>query len=327
MIVDVFSSMPHYRDHLRPIAAALAEQGVEVGPWYSTFGDADTVEMPNAWPDMLRPIMVASAADALKVAGRPIIHVEHGAGQTYPGDPASSGNMSYAGGNDMPASVALFLTPHDRGARAWREKYTGVAALAVGCPKLDPISRRGAHLADRPVVAFTFHWDCQMIPETRSAVADWDPYLHDIVAGLRGRGFVVVGTEHPRWVGKLAARWAELKVPFVDAREVLEHADVVVADNTSLLYEAALLDVPSVVLNSSHYRKDVAHGLRFWDAVPGIQIDDPARTIDAVAAAWEDSGALRQARAHAAREAYSYPADGQAAHRAASIIRSIWDHA
>lgn len=325
MKLDVFASLPHYRDHLRAVWEACGADGT----WWSTFGDDDTEQMPGrGWPHPSRPVLVASFADAQKVAGRPIIHLEHGAGQRYAGDPDGAYHPSYAGGIGMPDSVVLFLTPGVAGARAWRDAYPHVPAEAIGCPKLDRWTRAGTALASarrlragRPTVALTFHWDCTLVPETRTALWHYDDQLPQIVAGLRSAGFNVIGHEHPRWQGKLLARWHELGVPTTpDPEAVFASAHVLIADNTSLMYEAAACGMQVVALNAPWYRKDIEHGLRFWSAVPGIQVDRPADVVGATCAALD--GRYDALRVVACSAAYRY-LDGKAAERAAAAIEVV----
>lgn len=324
MRLDVYASLTHYRDHLRAVWEACGAEGT----WWSHFGDDETEMIPDRWPDPAVPVLVASFADALKVRGRPIIHVEHGAGQTYAGDPDGAHHPSYAGGMNMPEGVILYLTPAERGAARWRDRYPTVPAVAVGCPKLDPWHKGrnsfpGEVTSRGPVVAFTFHWDCRLVPETRTALWHYDDHLADIVTVLRALGFGVLGTEHPRWGGRLLNRWAELGVPCTaDWHQVFALADVLVADNTSLLYEFASLDKPVVCLNAPWYRRSVEHGLRFWSAVPGEQVDNPVEVMSAVERAHDDHAPLRAMRHRAVAAAYKYT-DGKAAERAAAAISMV----
>jgi hypothetical protein len=55
---------------------------------------------------------------------------------------------------------------------------------------------------------------------------------------------------------------------------------MLIADNTSMLYEFAYLGRPTAVLNAPWYRREASHGLRFWDAIPGQMFDDPHQALD-----------------------------------------------
>jgi hypothetical protein len=114
--------------------------------------------------------------------------------------------------------------------------------------------------------------------------------------------------------------WDSFGVETVDSfDEIMERADLYVADNTSTLYEFASLDRPVVVLSPPFYRRDVKHGLRFWDHVPGVQVSHPDELDAALHEAWADFPA-RAALRHKAVEAAYGVMDGQAARRAREHI-------
>lgn len=171
-----------------------------------------------------------------------------------------------------------------------------------------------------PTVAVSFHFDCAVCPETRSAWRYYDPHLPRLVADPR---FRIVGHGHPRLWPTILRRWQELGVePWSDVDRVLSEADLVVADNTSLLYEACALNIPTVCLNIPGYRREVEHGGRFWSAPPGPQVDHPSELADAICRALDDPPAHRAIRARAVEWAYS-AVDGHASERAATAIMEV----
>jgi len=104
--------------------------------------------------------------------------------------------------------------------------------------------------------------------------------------------------------------------------EVCRRADVFIADNTSALYEFAAIGRPVVVLNAPFYRRNVHHGLRFWEAADvGIQVDRADALLPAVAHALGDPPERRAAREAALAIVYGYRSG--AAQRAAQAI-SAW---
>lgn len=315
MTIDVLASMPHYRDHLAPIWAALPDE--LRGTWWGPYGRRVDRSFTANTSGVL---LVAGALDRVKAApGRPVVLLEHGAGQSYDGDPSGARHASYSGGADWQAAVG-FLCPSERVADRWRAAYPGAEAVAVGCPRLDRWHGHRPLRTLRPVVAFTFHWDCALVPETRSAWAHYERAMPAIVAELRGAGWSVVGHSHPRWKSALARRWHELGVPYVASlEEVMETADVLVADNTSALYEFAATGRPVVALNAPWYRRDVEHGLRFWSHVPGVQADDPSMVAAAVRAAAADHPSIREKREAVVAHVYG-TLDGHATQRAVDAL-------
>lgn len=319
--VHLYAGQPHYADHLLPIFDALpAEvQGYRYshrpGPEW-----ADRVlreERPHGlW-------LVAGATDAQRLGPVPMVLAEHGAGQSYAGDPLSASMSSYAGGQGH-QWVQLFLAPGEQAAARWRHTYPDTPVAVVGCPKLDQWHQAEPHQpGEQRVVAFTFHWPCALVPETQWALPHYRPALTGVAEALTGVDAVPLGHGHPRAWRQLRAEWARRGIwSTPDAADVLDHADVLVGDNTSLLYEFASLGRPVVVLNAPWYRRDVQHGLRFWSHVPGRQVDHPDQLLPAVLAALADPDADTEVREAAVAAAYAHT-DGRAAQRAADAIVEV----
>src|SRR5690606_17262335 len=122
------------------------------------------------------------------------------AGQAYRGDRRAASHWSFSGGSDLD-NVVMFVCPSETVAARWRERYD-VPAVVVGAPALDrwhaaPPRSRGATIT----VAVTFHWDCTLIPETRSAWPHFEPAVRRLLEEADRRGWNVVGHEHPKWRG------------------------------------------------------------------------------------------------------------------------------
>lgn len=310
--VHAYASRAHYLAHLAPVYAALPDdiRGELIGP-RRRYMRADAFAGDF--------VLVASWVDSQRWARRHrVIYLEHGAGQSYAGDPKAVNHGSYAGGAGHD-HTALFLCPSETVADRWRAIYRA-PAVAVGCPRLDDIAR-----APEPdVAAVTFHWDNPLCNESRSALPHYARRLGAVVEDLRAHGVRVLGHGHPRAAGHLKPMWSNLGVPWVDDLDaVLRQAAVLVADNTSAMYESAALDMPVVALNAPWYRSDVEHGLRFWSHVPGRQCDYPDDLADTVleqmqGGSADDVDLRRRAAAHA------YAAvDGKASVRAAEAIMEV----
>ena len=244
-----------------------------------------------------------------------IVLAQHGAGQSYGGDPRSTRNPAYPGGDDNDA-VGLFLVPNEHAAARWRARYPDAAVAVVGSPRLDTLPHRQIDpTSPHPIVAVSFHWDARTSPEASSAFA----WYRRILAPLAQR-YKVIGHGHPRR-SDLARVYRTLGIEYVrDFDEVCRRADVYVCDNSSTLFEFASTGRPVVVLNAPWYRKDVYHGLRFWDAADvGVNVDDPAATLPAVECALADREEQRERRERALSIVYTYRR--AAARRAAEAIR------
>lgn len=305
-MIDAYASLRHYAEHLQPVWDALPPEWR--GRWCS----------PDRPPIDGRPVLVAGWRDAQTVRPAPVVYLEHGAGQSYDGDPAGRANGSYSGGAGLD-HAALFLCPNVQVADRWNDAYPEAPAAVVGCPRLDRWHRapRGIPRGGPPTVAVTFHWECRLVPETRSALGHYVRALPHLAAMP---DWQVLGHGHPRMWGRLRREWRRLGVAHTpDLADVLDRADLLVGDNTSALYEFASLGRPVLVLNAPWYRRDVHHGLRFWRHVPGLQIDGPEQLVWGAMTALEDPPELRAVRRAAVAAAYAHT-DGHAAERAATAI-------
>ena len=252
-MIDAYASQSHYLDHLLPIWHRLlpSERGTLYVPQALTpllTIPHKTVRLP---PAARHPVMIAGAPDLPKVGKRPVVFVEHGTGQTY-----QIPHSSYAGGPDR-GTVRLFLCPNERVAAANLEAYPNVPAPVVGSPRVEQLARMLPERRERPVVAW--HWNCDLVPETRTAFPQYRKMLPEL-AGWIGHG-------HPRIWGTVETAYKHAKLePVQWWMDVIKAGpSVVVADNTSVQWEAVALGIPVVFVNASWYRRDVEHGLRFWE--------------------------------------------------------------
>lgn len=330
MRIVAYSSRPHYAAHLRPIVNALPPKVCDGeiyspradGEWGPQIGRTDVFagNRPSAAGAVW---LVASYVDAQHVDG-PFVYVEHGAGQSYGGDPESRVNPSYAGGEGQAWDrCVLIIAPGNvAGARHLMARKCPVAL--VGCPYLDPwrqFQRAVRRMGTDRRVAFTFHWDGSGVcHEASSALAHYENGLGGAVVALRAQGWEVWGHGHPRAQAALEAVWHGLGVPWVSRAQIFDSADVLVADNTSLAWEFISLDKPVVFLDAPWYRRHVEHGLRFWRwTAAGVSAAEPWEIPIAVERAHIDDPRVAQLRAMATREVYAHT-DGSSTERAVKAI-------
>lgn len=326
--IDGFASLPHFAAHAGPVHERLPvarrgefyalRSGQSWGPRWTATGDSGRSE----------PVLVASGGDAMRFRHRPVVYMEHGAGQRYAGDPVSAPNPSYIGGQGR-EHVRLFLTPGEAAADVWRQIFPETPVVAVGCPKLDRWhigAGRDERHAERTTVALVWHWECELVPETRSAWTHWARHLPAVVAWARHAGVDLIGHGHPRWRGRLGPKMTRLGIDYVDDLEsVFSRADVMVCDNSSAMFEFASLGRPVVALNAPWYRRDVEHGGRFWSHIPGPDVDTLDDLLDVLSilvsigetATWADL--RRRAVAHVYART-----DGHAAATAAAAIMEVF---
>lgn len=321
--VDFQASERHFVDHLAPVWHALPAE---------LRGDflAPTVCHPQAARHGIlattaatspgRRMVVASYGElkrARQRGRRRFAYLEHGIGQSYAGRPGKGArHPSYAGGDDR-ADVQLFLMPNQTAAARWAAAYPHADIRVVGSPKVDRQPARDPGSSPAPTVALSWHWNCGVVPETRSTFG----YFRSAIPQLMAAGVRLIGHGHPRIVDQLGPWYRRWGVPLVrDFDDVLAAADLYVCDNSSTIYEFAAAGRPVVVLNGPGYRRDVQHGLRFWEAADvGFQVDDPSQLLQTVQQALADPDDQRERRQAALQLVYG-ELDGHAADRAAAAI-------
>jgi hypothetical protein len=317
-VIDALASAPHYVDHVSAVFGALPEsvRGDLLIPQPSK-GRLRAYE-PNH-PE--RPVLVASFGDlkrAVRLGRRRIAMMEHGAGQSYGGRHAPAGQHgSYAGGRGRGPS-SLFLHPGEHPAERDRRAYPQSRVEVVGSPFLDTLPHRVGERGR--VVAFSFHFNGGVAPETKNAFS----WAFPAIMALRDR-YEMIGHAHPRLYPNVEATYRHLGIePVEDFRDVCRRADVYVCDNSSTLFAFAATGRPVVVLNPPWYDRSVDHGLRFWDAATvGVQCDRAERLAESIDEALRDEPSRQRDREAALDLVYAFRSG--AAKRAASVLED-WAH-
>lgn len=276
----VLASTPQYEHHLLPVWLALP--AAHRGP-FLVMDDAAAVRVRiraradiedpivRRWDgESDLPVLVGSASDLGRVrrarAGR-IAYMEHGCGQSYPGDRRTARHSAYAGG-DGREGVGIILAPNAIAARRWAERYPGTPVHIIGATRvLTPPEDPG-----RPTLALSWHWTGP-IPEQRNALS----WYAGILPRLR-TSFRVIGHAHPRFARSAMSAFARAGIPFVqEIDDVARMATVYAVDNSSTLWEMGI-HRPVIALNAPWYRRAVHHGLRFWTHIPAM-VDDGAALL------------------------------------------------
>lgn len=312
MQVDILATEPHFRDHLRPVHEALLAAGVD-SRWNESEKTLDQ--------DRKATGLCASYGDLKKLrqSGRQVILAEHGAGQSYGGSDKAF-HTSYSGGGDRHGVIA-YLTPGPHSTERNKRVHPWTACYEVGCPKLDAWADFKPKKAAKPLVVISFHWDCFVTHETRSAFYE---YREAVIAAAKSAEFSLAVHSHPRIANEVRA-WAKATgLEWIERfDEVLERASVYAVDNSSTLFEFAATGRPVLVINSAHYRRGIDHGLRFWrESGIGVNCNQPGDLRPAILEALADSVKQRQARTASVRRVYGAPL-GQATSLAVDAIKEI----
>jgi len=339
-VIDVYGSQRQYLDHLAPIWRGLPEelrgdvlyerQGLSEHPLVLEAQGRRRRGGAQIWK--AKRVLTAGIGDAQNARrwGAGVALVEHGSGQTYitPGEKA---HPSYPGGAKR-NGIGLFLCTNEAVARA-NEALYGPRSVVIGSPRLSDLrearaSQRLTEPGSRPVLALCWHWDCRVAPESFWALPEFVSSLVDLVSTWAGK---IIGHAHPRVWDRAETLYRSAGIePVREFEEVVRRADVVSFDSTSVGFEAAALGIPVVVVDSTRWRRDVEHGLRFWrwaDIGPRISPFPgyPKRTAEvwatAALAAHEDPDLDAQARA--AMTAEVYPHEGTEVERAVEALR-VW---
>jgi len=313
-VITLLAGERQFAEHLRPVWEALPEEI-----------RGELVIGDDVWtPRRLGAVLVASHADlraARESGANRIAYIEHGAGQSYGGEPHREryGNKwcphchpSYSGGADH-EDVSLFLVPGPHPAARWRAAYPAARVEIVGCPKLDTLPR---NWVDEPVVALSFHFNAGIgSPEADSLFRFYRRRIPELA-----RRYRLIGHAHPRWANRVRPWFERAHVPFVDRFEdVCRQARIYVCDNSSTLFEFPMATGrPVVVMNGPLYRRGVDHGLRFWSAAHVGPNVTAATITEGIDRALEDPQDLKMARVDALKQVYGHWNRG--AERAAAAL-------
>ena len=327
--IDFLATQPQYIDHIAPVWDALAEDNI--GNFYvpnSLIGHAQSrlkthlylfgYENNSLTTYGVNPILVAAYGDMKycyrQNPERRIFMMEHGTGHGF-------GGAAYPNGKGDRDLVSLFLSPNKYTAEKIRQVRTTPIEV-IGTPKLDWIVNN-EHVIHRhnepPIVCISFHHGTRRRnpPEAGSAFEHYNDYIAEL---KKNTAFRLVAHGHPLSRDRDIPFYESIDVPFIhDFVEVQRVCDLYINDLSSTLYEFAATGKPVVIMNAPWFRKDVYHGLRFWDyADIGNVVEQPEELPEAISNTLQYDLCSRR-RQRAVSELFPYM--GVSAQRAAGIIR------
>ena len=266
---------------------------------------ADKAELNNAITAICdinsSAMLVASWRDTLlarnNIFSNRLIRMEHGAGQNY----HNFDNPAFIGGKGHKDLLAAFV-PGAHQYQTLTETEPNLPVAVVGCPKLDfwsmrrPKQRSKDDKTIRVAVSFRYNMFDESAkdvylrsspPEHLSAFSSFRSDIENLVSNLRTSSslppdtqkglskapeIVLLGHGHPYAMEALEPWWKSLGVTLCgDWEMVLEYADVLVVDNSSIAFEWLAankvrgLNKPLILMNIPDYRRYAAPGMRFWD--------------------------------------------------------------
>jgi hypothetical protein len=304
-VIDALATEPHFLDHIWPVWQVLPPEnrgrlvlhhGLKAHAKLRGIEEFDVLQ--SGWTHSRTPTLVSAFGDLRRLAGtRKAILMEHGAGQSY-----GNGHTSYVGGPGR-ENVALFLCPGERVARLNAEAWPQARSVAVGAPRTDRWVGTSPGNPD-PIIAISFHWDCKVAPEARSAWSTFYPALRSLARAYPGR---VLGHGHPRIFSVLRHPYKALGIePVEDFEEIMARADLYAIDNSSTLFEFMTTGRPVTILNSPLYRRDVDLWPRFWWAADaGPNVDDPGDLVQGIARTFSEAPRTADRRREIASTVYA----------------------
>lgn len=331
MRLDFFTRQKYIVDTLAPIWKKFPEAmrgRFYLGPQAFEYaaqvlGDDGLVLFEGASPEGDYPILTAAYGDMAKIARageRKIVLMQHGIGHTF-------GTPAYANGGGRNDAVDLWLAPN--GVVASKILDVRQARIEiVGSPKTDQfVHFRGwadhgvlQELSNgkETVIGFSCHWGARTMkpPELASAWEIYHPFLADLA-----RRYKVLGHSHPITAAERKPIFERAGVEYVERwQDVVERADIYINDISSTLYEFLLTGKPVIVLNAPWYRRNVEHGIRFWEASDvGINVNYPDELIPAVERTIREYGTIHdEQRIRAINRLF--PFAGSATDRAINVL-------
>ena len=329
---DFFARRTHFVDHLAPIWNELnghKEKGIFYVPRYLYEYARDrglkVQAIPpragrkdiNVRPPGNGPLVACAYNDMeqgyLSYAQRPLILMEHGVGLSF-------GHPGYGGGIGLRKRVCLFLAPNQNIYNKTSGVFPEAPQVIIGTPKMDAYQPVMPVKKENPVIGISFHWNGKHVcPEAGNAL---DHYL-EILPELAAR-FTLVGHGHPKIIDKLIPIYQNCGITTIerDFSKVLEMCDIYINDASSTLYEFSCTGKPVIILNAPWFRRDVHHGIRFWQYTDiGVNVDDPVQLVPAVKKTIAHPAQFYKQRLKMVEDLYPYI--GCSAKRAAQAITTF----
>jgi hypothetical protein len=200
-----------------------------------------------------------------------------------------------------------------------------IPAYPIGVPKLDKYHKNIYSYnkkIDKTNIVISFHWDCKIVPETRSCFR----FYRSVIKSMK-EDFNIKIHGHPRNMKKYKAFADYIEVEYLETfDEVIEQGWIYCCDNSSTIFEWISLDRPVVLLNSHFYRRNVEHGMRFWEFSDiGPNVDVPKTLPDILTKSLTSNQNYQQRRKDVKNQVYFKP-DGQGAKRAALALEDIYNN-
>lgn len=311
-IINFYCSDAHYFDHIAPIWKRIPSE--YKGTFFiepQSFNKSKEYEIEVSIEKPKNGFtLIAGYKDYCVLKNNKIIYMEHGIGHTY-----GFQHPAYAGekGKDK---VVLFLNQHFLTHQKNIKTYPKISNFIIGTPKMDqyPIV---SSIKEKPLVCISFHWnDNKNIPEMKNSFN----YYKKIIPILKDREeFDLVFHGHPKdekvWEDYCKKNNIK-KIKYLD--EVLKEADIYICDNSSSMYEFAALNKPVIVLNNPEYRKSVAGHIRFWEYIPGLEVNEPEELLPSIIRTIKNPKEFEKNRLDIINHLYPYR--GYSSQRAAEVI-------
>lgn len=327
--IDFLATQAHYIDHIAPIWDALSDDNV--GSFFvpqHLFGYAQSklkhhlylysYENNSLVTFGMNPILVCAYGD-MKYChrvnpDRQIFMMEHGTGHAF-------GTSAYPNGPGDRDVVSLFLPPNQYTANKIHEARSTLC-VPIGTPKLDWVVNFNETITRRakPLVCISFHHGTKnrKPPEASSA---FEHYKDCIKALKHHPEFDLVAHGHPLSRVRDIPFYDSIGVQFIhDFDTVMRTVDIYVNDLSSTLYEFITTGKPVVVMNAPWFRRNVHHGLRFWDySDVGLHANEPDELLPAILETIHNPQIRGQERTDAVVNLFPYL--GHSAQKAAEVIR------
>lgn len=246
------------------------------------------------------------------------IYMDHGCGQTLDIDHHFWSRINSK--SPFVNTMQIFAAPNKIVMETTENNNPNVVSVLCGTPKMDKyhnVNMREKTIADGLVV-FSWHWECKACPETLGGFEYWKERV-----AIASERFNVAIHGHPRVQDKTRRFAMDNEIEFIrDFDEVMDRAYLYVCDMSSTIYEFAATDRPVLVLNNPWFRREVNHGMRFWEfSDVGVQCNNKSDLDYCIDAALCDMDQFSSRRREISKT--MYPFMGRSVGRYINLLESI----